>query len=427
MMFSSVRFRLFLRYFLIMEAVLILFGGGIYYLFTRHLNNQVDSSLMTLAEAVTPTFTEVKYNKTSVLENLNNNRVLNPKTQSVEWFDNKKSLIQRYGEISISRKPEPGLSTLYYQNSSSSFRVRTATFSISINNEPNLDGYVRITQSLEGLEKSNEQLFFILLITAIVPLTLTMIGGWWLTGQAVEPIEEVFKQQQQFTADASHELRGPLTAIKASIDLMRRHPERFNQKDIRKIKAIANATEQMTGLVEDLLFLARTDKRNVQSEDQYKPIVINNMLQQLVDLVAGLAEEKKISLFYQESQQVEVMGNEDQLNRLFANLLYNALNYTPANGSIFVRLVQQNRVVKVAVEDTGIGIAAQDLPHVFDRFWRADESRHYVGGTGLGLPIAQAIASCHRGKITVDSQVGIGTCFEVSLPVLLESSIPQPV
>ncbi len=425
MMFSNVRFRLLLQYLLIMEAVLILFGGGIYWLFSRHLNAQIDNSLITLAEVVTPTFTKVKSEKTAVFKRLNDKKSLNPKIQSVEWFDNKKSLIERYGEIQISLEPKPGLFTLDYQNASLSFPVRTATFSISVNDESSLEGYIRITHSLEGLETSKNQLFWIVLITAIIPFMLAIIGGWWLTEQAVEPIEEVFKKQQQFTADASHELRGPLTAIQASIDLMRRHPERFNQKDIRKIKAISNATEQMRGLVEDLLFLARTDKSSVESKTEYTPIFLNDILQRLVDLISSLAEEKKISLYYQESQQVRVMGNEEDLNRLFANLLYNAVNYTPAQGSIFVRLVQHNRVVKVAVEDTGIGIAAQDLPQVFDRFWRADESRHYTGGTGLGLSIAKAITSAHRGKITVESQVGVGTCFEVSLPILVENRLVE--
>ena len=425
MMFSNVRFRLLLQYLLIMEAVLIIFGGGIYWLFSRNLNEQVDNNLMTLGEVVTSTFTEVKYKNTSVPKQLNDKMVIDPKTQSVEWFDNEKSLIKHYGDITVSLEPEPGLLTLDDQNNSSSFPVRAATFSISVNNDPSVNGYVRVTQSLEGLETSKDQLLFILLITGIIPFTLAGIGGWWLTEKAVEPLEEVFKQQQQFTADASHELRGPLTAIKASIDLMHRHPERFQHKDVRKIKAIANATEQMTGLVEDLLFLARTDKKNIKSHANYTPIFLNDMLQKLVDLVAALTEEKQISLYYQESEQVQVMGNEEQLNRLFANLLYNAINYTPEQGSIFVRLVQHNRVVKVAVEDTGIGIASQDLPHVFDRFWRADESRHYTGGTGLGLSISQAIASCHRGKITVDSQLGVGTCFEVSLPVFVENRLAQ--
>ncbi|MGK7941124.1 MAG: sensor histidine kinase [Crocosphaera sp.] len=424
-MFSNLRFQLLIKYLLIMEAVLILFGGAIYGLFTRHLNQQVDNNLLNLEKVVTPTFTAIKSQKKAVLQQLNEKKVLDPNAQAVEWFDNQKSLIERYGDIQIYREPKPGLLTLDYKHTSSSFPVRIATFSISVNDDPSLRGYIRITQSLEGLEASKNKLLFIVLITAIVPFILAMIGGWWLTEQAVEPVKEMFKKQQRFTADASHELRGPLTAIKASVDLMGRHPERFNQRDIRKIKAISNATEQMKGLVEDLLFLARSDKSNLQSNAEYTPIVLNDILQRLVDLIASLAEEKKISLYYQESQQVCVMGNEKQLNRLFANLLYNAVNYTSPQGSIFVRLTQHNRVVKVAVEDTGIGIAAQDLPQVFDRFWRADESRHYTGGSGLGLSIAQAIASSHGGEITVQSQVGIGTCFEVSLPVFVENRLPQ--
>ena len=227
MMFNNVRFHLLLQYLLIMETVLILFAGGVYALFSRHLNKQVDHNLMTLAEVVTPRFIEVKSENTSVFEEWDETKVINTNIQAVEWFDNEKNLIDRYGDIKVLEKPNLGLLTLNYQKNSSPFPVRTATFSISVNNESSLDGYVRITQSLEGLETSQNELFFMVLITAIVPFILAAIGGWWLTQDKVDPVEQGFNSQQQFTADASHELRGPLTAIKASIDLMRRHPERF--------------------------------------------------------------------------------------------------------------------------------------------------------------------------------------------------------
>ena len=138
----------------------------------------------------------------------------------------------------------------------------------------------------------------------------------------------------------------------------------------------------------------------------------------MVDLLEPLAEEKKITLNYQAFDQVSVMGNEDELTRLFSNLLHNALNYPPEKGLVLVRLEQHNRLVQVSVEDTGIGIATEDIPHLFDRFWRVDKARHGKDGTGLGLSIAQAIAHSHQGKITVKSTLGRGSRFQVSLPIL---------
>ncbi len=137
----------------------------------------------------------------------------------------------------------------------------------------------------------------------------------------------------------------------------------------------------------------------------------------MADLLEPLAQEKNITLNYQGFDEVSVMGNEDELSRLFSNLLHNALNYTPEKGLVLLRLEQHNRLVKVSVEDTGVGIAPEHIPHLFDRFWRADQARHGRGGTGLGLSIAQAIAHSHQGTITVKSTLGCGSRFQVSLPI----------
>ncbi|MDJ0842776.1 sensor histidine kinase [Crocosphaera sp.] len=413
-MFENVRFRLLLFYLLVMEGILILFGGSIYVSFTGHESKQLDSKLMALAEVVAPTLSKIPAQDGSSLKQLDNDDLFNPETQSIEWFDHNKNLLWHQGSLEVSSQPEPG-----FQEEGSA--VRSVTFSVAVNSSEQVQsssqGYVRISQSLAELETSKNQLLLILSLSAVGAFSLAAVGGYFLTDTAVKPIEDAYKKQQQFTADASHELRGPLTAIKASIDIMRRHPERFEAKDNRKVGAIASATDQMTRLVEDLLFLARTEKKKTKSNGEYTSIALNDLLQELVDLLEPLAEEKNITLRYQAFADVTVSGDYDQLARLFSNLLYNALNYTSEKGLVLVRLVQHKRLVKVAVEDNGIGIALEDLAHVFDRFWRADKSRHNSGGTGLGLSIAKAIAQSHQGKITVTSKLGIGTCFEVSFPI----------
>ncbi len=427
-MFQNVRFRLLLFYLLVMEGILLLFGGSIYFSFTRRESKQLDNKLMALAEVVVPTFGKVQYQDTSYLQQLSNEELFDPETQTIELFDYNKNRLWHQGSLKVSSQPEPGLFTLVSEKSDS--KIRSVTFSVAVNAsediQPTSQGFVRVSQSLEELEESGNQLLLILSLSAIAAFTLAAVGGYFLTDTAVKPIEEAYEKQQQFTADASHELRGPLTAIKASIDIMRRHPERFQEKDNRKVGAIANATDQMTRLVEDLLFLARTEKKTTKSNPEYTSISLNELLQSLIDLLEPLAGEKNITLNYQAFDEVFVMGNRDQLNRLFSNLIYNALNYTSEKGLVLVRLIQHNQQVKVAIEDTGVGIAPEDLPHVFDRFWRADKARHHSGGTGLGLSIAQAIAHSHQGKITVKSKLGIGTCFEVSLPVLTSKIGKQP-
>ncbi|MDJ0599931.1 MAG: HAMP domain-containing sensor histidine kinase [Crocosphaera sp.] len=418
-MFYEGRYKLLLFYLMVMEGILILFGGSIFLSWTRHESKQIDSKLMRLAEAVAPTFSKASYPDGSPSNQLYNGDLFDPQTQLIEWFDYNKNRLWHQGSLEVSSQPEPGLFTLVSQEQGSG--IRTVTFSVAVNAatgiEPMSQGYVRVSQSLAELEASRNQLLLILSLSAIAAFTLAAVGGYFLTDIAVKPIEKAYIKQQQFTADASHELRGPLTAIKASIDLMRRHPERFQAKDNRKVGAIANATDQMTRLVEDLLFLARTQKKKIKSNPEYTSITLNDLLQKLVDLLEPLAEKKNITLSYQAFDEVGVMGDADQLTRLFSNLLHNALNYTSEKGLVLVRLEKHNRLVRVGVEDTGVGISPEDLPHVFDRFWRADKARHHSGGTGLGLSIAEAIAHSHHGKITVKSKLGIGTCFEVFLPI----------
>ncbi|MEL4898452.1 sensor histidine kinase [Crocosphaera sp. Alani8] len=433
-MFQNVRFRLLLSYLLVMEGILILFAGSVYLFLSREKSKEINSDLMALAEVVAPTFTIVSVSdqKSSHSKQFDQREVFNaeiqsrqlfdPNIQSIEWFDGNKKLLLRQGQesLKVSSQPKPGLFNL--ASTEHDARVRSVTLSIAVRgselSEPYSQGYIRINQSLEELETYNNQLLLILSLTAIGAFTLAVVGGYFLTDAAVKPAEEAFKKQKQFTANASHELRGPLTAIKASIDLMRRHPERFEAKDNRKVGAISKATDQMIRLVEDLLFLARTEKKNTKDNLEYESIVVNDLLERLVDLLEPLAEQKNITLSYQPFHKVFVIGNEDELIRLFSNLLHNALNYTPENGFVLVFLQQHNHSVKVFVDDTGVGIASEDIPRVFDRFWRADKARNSSGGSGLGLSIAQSIAHSHQGNITVSSTLGVGTRFEVSLPIL---------
>ncbi|MEM8777467.1 MAG: HAMP domain-containing sensor histidine kinase [Cyanobacteria bacterium P01_G01_bin.49] len=421
-MFQSLRIRLLLSYVIVMEIILICFSGGIYFLFSRSLSRQLDNKLIALAEIVAPTYSLVKHQGNQYFNQLSYDNLFDSQTQAIELFDSNKRPLASYGELAVPFDPQPGLLTVYSADEFSTAPIRTVTLSVSVDrsglHQSSSQGYVRISQSLTELESEKKQLFFHLTGAIVATLGLVTLGGFWLTEKSVKPIEKTVQQQKQFTADASHELRNPLTAIKASIDLMRRHPERLQAKDMRKVKAVASATEQMIYLVEDLLFLARTDTPVIKSNLEWTRFSLNELLQDLLELLEPLAQEKEITLEYQDFEPVWVMGNKGQINRLFSNLIHNALNYTPSQGFVIVRLLHDNRVAKVLVEDTGVGIASEDLLHIFDRFWRADKVRHRSQGTGLGLSIAQAIATAHRGNITVKSEVEVGTCFDVTLPTI---------
>lgn len=433
--FKALRSRLLLSYLTVMLAILGTSTVTVYEFFSRILYQQLDERLETLAQAAAHSLTQIKHEYRQ--QKQGNNANLTPHTQvfrrldgdgdldipwqnmrepdqGVEWFDENSQLLGNAGKTFDNLSPRAGFETLQQG------KIRTITigaFSYH-QGEKKLEGYIRTSESTEEVETVLIRLRWGLGLGSVVALSVTGIGGLWLTKQALKPIEASFQQLKQFTADASHELRSPLTAIKTSVDVMQNHPERIHPADVKKLNAIASATQQMSRLVEDLLLLARMDAVAVAVQHKWIAIPLDEMLEDLVEMLELQAEEKEIYLKSNLLVGMFVKGDAVKLMRLFANLLENALQYTPAGGTVTLTMKNVDKYVVVSVEDTGIGIAPEHLKSVFDRFWRADKARsRRQDGQGMGLAIAQAIAQFHGCEITVSSEVGVGSCFRVRLPL----------
>jgi two-component system, OmpR family, manganese sensing sensor histidine kinase len=417
---------LLLTYLAVMAAIFGASASAVYLFFVNSLYQQVDNRLLTLAQSAAPSLTAVKIDGEEHLDN----RVEIPwqdlfrrNRQSLSWFDEKGQKLAEQGSIQVNLPVKTGILTLPRDN------IRTFTIPV-YSRQPDtpdllLEGYIRASESITEIEDIINRLRWGFGVGSIVALTLSGLGSSWLVNQSLKPTRQSFEQLKQFTADASHELRSPLTAIKTSIDVVLKHPERIHPKDVRKLSAIASATNQMIRLVEDLLLLARSNAANPTVFVEKKPLILDKELQDLLALLEPAAQARRISLRSTLTPGLTVSGDAAKLNRLFSNLLENALQYTPEGGTVTLTMGRVNRFVLVSVEDTGIGIAADRLKLVFQRFWRADRARSYrSGGQGLGLSIAQAIAQEHDGEITVTSQEGVGSCFRVRLP-LLESKHPS--
>ncbi|QDZ38488.1 HAMP domain-containing histidine kinase [Euhalothece natronophila Z-M001] len=421
---SDLHWRLLLSYLGVMSAILAIFASGTYLFVSRSFHRQLDRNLLTLAQAATPSHTRIQQEGTDYLDRVDEvpwRDIFNRDSQSLEWFDAQGRLLATRGDLTVDDKPETGSHTR--SKDSSPHNIRSYTISVfrdrATSDEPTLEGYIRASQSTEEVQESQQQLLWGLITGGTIGVVLSGMGGVWLTRKALSPLEQNLKQLRQFTADASHELRSPLAVIKSSVQIMQNHPERFHEKDLRKVSAIASATEQMSNLVENLLFLARADANKISKAPSRRKLSLQDILQDLVELFEASAEQEGITLNLEIQQDAKVMGNGEQLYRLFANLLRNALQHTPEGGSVTIRLSASSRSCQISVIDTGVGISAEEKALVFERFWRADRSRSQSqGGTGLGLPIASAIASQHGGKITVTSTLGKGSCFTVRLPTI---------
>lgn len=437
--FNRLRLRLLLSYLGVMIAILGSSTLAVYEFFVNSLYAQFDHQLLTLADAGVHGLEAVKeryeddddddneeedHDYEAIAPRLDNDGDLDipwqnfrQPAQGIEWFDERGNLLAKQGRIF---PPVPLVLRSSNEGSGHTVRggIRTLTWVAHEQDEDDLDieGYVRVSQSTEAVEEVLVKLRWGMLLGGAIAASLTAVGGIWLTDRSLKPIEASFNQLKQFTADASHELRSPLTAIKTSVDVMLSHPERIHPADIKKFDAIASALKQMIRLVEDLLILARTDQSSHPS--QWVSLPLEELLEDLVDLWLPQAEAKDIILRADEIAPVTIQGDPFLLQRLFANLLENALNYTPPGGKVTLSLEQQEDWIAVSIQDTGIGIAPEHLPLIFDRLWRADKARtRRAGGSGLGLAIAKSIAEQHQGHILVTSQLNLGSRFQVLLPI----------
>ncbi len=244
-------------------------------------------------------------------------------------------------------------------------------------------------------------------------LVLAAAGSYFFARRTLRPIERSVEAQRQFTADASHELRTPLTAMKTEIEVALRNPT-FAAENAKKL-LLSNLEEidALTTLSDSLLRLARYEESNGLT---FSPAPLASVLAEAQERVDVHAKNKALSIEIRSAQD-QVLGDKEALVELFVILLDNAIKYSPEGSSIAVWSEHDGHSIRVSVRDHGQGIRAVDLPRIFDRFYRADQSRskQHIHGYGLGLSIAKAIVTRHHGKIDVHSVPGEGTTFAVTL------------
>lgn len=431
--FKSLRWLLLLSYLTAMAGIFGTSAVAVSIFFKRSLDQQLNNRLLTLAQAAVhkletavPSLSTLD---TKRLESLDKDllpwRSLFRRDQSLEWFDANGKPLAKEGTAPNFPLAKNFSTARFHEGSpvvQQQGQIRTLTISVysdtSDRKTLQLEGYIRASESTQEVELALSKLRLGLVFGGITALILSSISGVCLTYLALKPVNRSFQRLKQFTADASHELRNPLTAINTTVEVMQSHPEQLNPSDTKKLAILASATNQITRLVEDLLFLARSEAIAVPFKPE-EPISLNEVLQDLVERFKPQAQSRKINFESRLLAGISVKGDTHQLSRLFSNLLVNAFQYTAAGGRVVLSLTKRGRYAVVYVKDTGGGIPPEHLPLIFQRFWRSDKARSQQReGLGLGLAIAQTIAQQHRGKITVSSQVGVGSCFQVHLPMV---------
>lgn len=333
---------------------------------------------------------------------------------------------------------------------------RWRIFVLPLRSASQVGGYVEAFSPLGAVDRSMAVFRLLLLGLSVFGLTVALTGSWLIAGGALRPVDRMteaadsiarsrdlsrriavphhqdeigrlartfnamltsiasaYATQQRFVSDASHELRAPLTAIQANLELLRRHPEMPAADWDEALAEAERESSRLGRLVADLLVLARAD---AGVPIKHAQVDLDNVALEAIRTARTLARGQVVTLDVFEPAQVQ--GDEDRLKQMLLILLDNALKYTPAGGTVTVGLSRREDAAELIVRDTGVGISERDLPHVFERFYRADLGRSRdPGGTGLGLPIAQWIVHEHDGTLALTSTPGQGTTATARLPL----------
>ena len=278
--------------------------------------------------------------------------------------------------------------------------------------------YLMVGRSFQDFDQYLSSVRWSLLLGLLLSLALVTVASWLLSALAMRPIYQSYYQIQQFTADAAHELRTPLAAIRATAESVLRLPHISDKEAQETLTVVNRQSQRLTTLVSDLLLLSRLDSKQ-------RPLVkgaccLQDLISDIVEEMAAfaIAEEIALAIDFQTQVPVVVFGDEEQLYRLVLNLVNNAITYTPAGGQVTLTLKRKQQQALILVSDNGIGISLEQQAKIFDRFYRVDAARvGQAGNSGLGLAIASAIAKAHDGSLAVTSQIDAGSTFTIHLPI----------
>ena len=275
-------------------------------------------------------------------------------------------------------------------------------------------GVIQLGEPIQGQVRTLQDLLFALILIGVLTLIAAAFGGLFLANRALVPARLALERQQRFIADASHELRTPLTLMRADAEvLLRGHP--LDEDAVLLEDIVAEATH-MTTLATNMLSLARLDAGRQHQE--HDVVDLRDITTHVIQRANALASQQQVTLRTNSSAPVLIIGDAMLLEQATLVILDNAIKYNHAGGSVTITTCVENEHAQLVIQDTGIGIAANDLAHIGERFYRVDKARsREAGGTGLGFSIARSIVNSHNGTIDLQSIEGEGTTVTITLPL----------
>lgn len=406
-MFQKTRIRLTIINSLVFIILIGVLGSIIYSYTYKRIYNEVDQSIKMIAQYRGKL--DVKVPPRKRMENI---QIGDPRVTEITWKgetveivgDNRK--FRAIFEENLERFSPKKLETLQdIEVQGRYFR----TFSLQKNGE-----IVQIVRDITAEEGMLNTLFLILVIGCSIGSVCAIGIGFFLAGRALVPIQNSWEKQQQFVSDASHELRTPLAVIQSKTDVLFQSPSATIEEKAMDISTISKECRRLSKLVSNLLLLARSDSNQIEMDK--KTFELDKLLEEIVAPYKEIASYQEKEMILKVERGVSFMGDRERIHQMMVILLDNAMKYTNEGGQIQINCTQTSSSIRIQVKDDGIGVKEEDIPKLFDRFYQGDKARSTSEGAGLGLSIANWIVEKHYGKISVESQLGEGTCFEVILP-----------
>ncbi len=464
--FNSIRTRLTAWYVVLLGTILILFSFFLNYFLSQRLYEGIDNSLKVSATVVAKT-SSMKFEQTPLpgLETFFEQflRQGNP-NKFYRIYDGSGNVGSRSPNIDASKFPltqKAYLDALKGKTTYETFYIegkhpiRMITMPVLRNDK--LINLVQVGTSLEAVQETLKNLRIFLFTTVPLVLVLATLVGGFMARRALKPVSRIiqtaqaighgtdlskripvpkvqdeigqlaktfndmmdrlensFLQVRQFSSDASHELRTPLTVLKGQNELILAKDR--NSKEYQEV--ISSNLEEINYLskvLEDLFMLSKSDENQIQLD--LKPVDLKMVIEEVCRNAEVLADEKNIRLQIAFLESVQILGDPVRIRQMIWNIVHNGIKYTPSGGEVKVSLADRNNTAFITIQDTGIGISERDLPLIFNRFFRVDKARsRKEGGSGLGLSISKYIVEAHKGSIQVESHLGEGTRFKISLP-----------
>lgn len=460
-----IRAKLTIWYTSLLAASLIIFGSILYVALSKNIISSIDARLLPMADMVSKSV--FKPGTVALPQNFD---IFLEHFFGIKTSGNFIQLMDKYGKIvftsSTLGKSHIPLSGQGYHHALGGnityetaenigqYPARIVTFPLMEKGE--LIGILQVGAPLQESTAALNALFYMLMLGIPLSVILASGIGWFLAKKTLRPVNEItkmakkieagslnerlavsgpkdeigrlaetfndmiarlelsFRQMRQFTADASHELKTPLTVLKGEMEITLK-TEKTAEGFREAVKSSLEEIDKMSAIVKSLLDLARSDSRIKLPKDKIR---LNEIIKERFDQTMPLARYKGVDMRIMKSEEVIIIGDMLRIGQLVFNLIDNAIKYTVKGGRIEISLEEENNWAIITVLDTGLGIAKEDIPYIFDRFYRVDKARTSgEGGVGLGLSICKEIVDAHEGRIEVESAVGKGSIFRVYLPV----------